>query len=250
MGKCINLKCFKKKSISIKKQVFWICLIILFIKSKILANEDAAPLVTEITATIEESNSQCAKQSMPPPSPDFVDIMQLTGAQNKVVVDLRYASENRNIFKRGFYCKNGLRNAYLHKNCASILSDAIKRLDTNPETKNMKLLVWDAFRPNAVQAQMAEIITDRSYVAAPYKPGEDARKIGLHMKGLAIDITLAKSEKIPVSLDMGTDYDDFNFCARIDNENPKGVSPDGKKNCLKPLNKTQLANRQLLRKIL
>lgn len=63
------------------------------------------------------------------------------------------------------------------------------------------LLVWDAYRPLAVQRLMWAKVPDRRYVADPAHGGS------AHNRGTAVDVTLVTIDGTPLA--MPTDFDDF-----------------------------------------
>lgn len=68
------------------------------------------------------------------------------------------------------------------------------------ESKNLKLVIYDCYRPYGYQQKMYDIVNDPRYVAPPGKGSN-------HNRGAAVDLTLAdKDGKI---LDMGNKFDDF-----------------------------------------
>lgn len=66
--------------------------------------------------------------------------------------------------------------------------------------KNLKLIVFDCYRPYRYQQTMYDIVKNPRYVA---KPGKGSN----HNRGLAIDVALADEEGN--TLDMGNSFDDF-----------------------------------------
>jgi D-alanyl-D-alanine dipeptidase len=68
----------------------------------------------------------------------------------------------------------------------------------------LRLVIWDAYRPEAVQEQLRAVNADERYVLSESN----------HTKGLAIDLTLATPDG--VYLPMGSDFDDFSERAHTD----------------------------------
>lgn len=131
------------------------------------------------------------------------------------IVDLPYATTN-NITGRVLYVDDDLQPK-LDEAAALALKAAAAKL----RSQNYKLVIWDAFRPPEVQQSLRQVNSDSRYVL------EESN----HVKGLAIDLTLASLDG--TYLDMGTNHDDFTDKAHAD-------SPE--------LSGAQKANRLILRK--
>jgi len=78
------------------------------------------------------------------------------------------------------------------------------------EKYNLRLKVYDGYRPLSVQKKMWAIMPDERYVANPAKGSR-------HNRGCAVDLTLVDS--LGNELDMGTPYDDFTEKSHIDYKN-------------------------------
>ena len=101
-----------------------------------------------------------------------------------------------------------------------------------------KILIWDAARPRRIQQLLWDVVdiplSERSkYVANPSTGS-------IHNYGCAVDLTLTDLNGNP--LDMGTDYDNFDEIAHIDEEE-KLIS-------LGLLNSEQVRNRKVLREVM
>jgi D-alanyl-D-alanine dipeptidase len=107
--------------------------------------------------------------------------------------------------------------------------DALAKAQSELATRrpDLKLLIWDAFRPIAVQRQMWAQVPDTNYVADPENGGSS------HNKGAAIDLTLSSDGL--TSIDMGTPFDHFGKEAH---------------HGYKKLSKQVKANRALLRSVM
>ncbi len=106
------------------------------------------------------------------------------------IFDLRYAQSNNftghALYKPGF--------------TAQMLEDAASALAESEAffiTKGYRLVIWDCYRPKAVQAELRAMHPDDRYV----------RNKSLHVAGRAVDVSLATREG--TYLDMGTNFDSF-----------------------------------------
>jgi len=114
-------------------------------------------------------------------------------------LDLRYATEG-NFLKNNVYRDFGLDRCWVHPDLAAKLN----RLAPLLEAKGLKLVLWDCWRPLAVQRAMWALVPDPRYVADP-KTGSN------HNRGVAVDVSLAKADGTPVA--MPTAFDDFSPAA-------------------------------------
>lgn len=110
-------------------------------------------------------------------------------------LELRYATET-NFLKKNVYRDFGLDRCWMHPDLAAKLN----RLAPLLEAKGLKLVLWDCWRPLAVQRAMWALVSDPRYVADP-KTGSN------HNRGVAVDVSLAKADGTP--LEMPTAFDDF-----------------------------------------
>jgi D-alanyl-D-alanine dipeptidase len=77
---------------------------------------------------------------------------------------------------------------------------ALKKANLLAKEKNLRLVIYDCYRPYPLQFKMFEIVNDPRYVA---KPGKGSN----HNRGAAVDISLADAEGN--LLDMGSGFDEF-----------------------------------------
>jgi D-alanyl-D-alanine dipeptidase len=152
---------------------------------------------------------------------------------NNISVNLRYSGSNNFIGKDVY---GNLEDAYLQAEALEKLYKAASLLkDDHPE---LKLLIWDAARPRRIQQILWDTVdiplNERSkYVANPASGS-------IHNYGCAVDLTLIDSSGNP--LDMGTDYDEFDEIAHIDQEDEL-VNSD-------LLTREQVRNRRTLRAVM
>lgn len=143
-----------------------------------------------------------------------------------LIIDLKYATTDN---FTGIILYDTLSNAYLHAIAAEKLIKAQKLL--KKENPDLCLLVYDAARPLSVQKKMFKVVQGtkhQAYVANP-------TRTGLHNYGIAVDLTICNANG--EALDMGTPFDFFGKEAGITNEAAY-------------LTKKQIANRNLLRKVM
>jgi D-alanyl-D-alanine dipeptidase len=120
-------------------------------------------------------------------------IVALKSIDSTIVQDVRYATAN-NFTKQVLYPSA---KVFLRKVAADNLAKANEFLKNN---HNLRIKIFDGFRPLFVQKIMWQILPDDRFVADPAKGSR-------HNRGAAVDITLIDAEG--KELDMGTPYDDF-----------------------------------------
>lgn len=116
-------------------------------------------------------------------------------ANDRFVIDLRYNSDD-NFLKQNVYRAFGLDRCYVHPDLATKLQQLVPLLTA----QRLRLVLWDCYRPLAVQRAMWKLVPDRRYVADP-KVGSN------HNRGIAVDVTLA--DEAGHALAMPTGFDDF-----------------------------------------
>ncbi len=128
-------------------------------------------------------------------------IVFLGSIDSTIVTDVRYATTN-NFTGKVLY---PTAKVYLRKVVAENLSKVNSYLLKN---FNLRLKVFDGYRPLSVQKKMWEILPNENYVANPAKGSR-------HNRGAAVDVTLIDS--LGNELDMGTGFDDFSKIAYTGN---------------------------------
>ncbi|MEW6652823.1 MAG: M15 family metallopeptidase [Bacteroidota bacterium] len=146
-------------------------------------------------------------------------IVTLKSIDSTIVQDVRYATTN-NFTKQILY---PTAKVFLRKAAAEQLAQANKYLKEN---YNLRIKIFDGFRPLFVQKIMWGIVPDERYVANPAKGSR-------HNRGAAVDITLIDADGN--ELDMGTCYDDFTERASF---------------ASKDVSEKVYANRKLLREVM
>lgn len=142
----------------------------------------------------------------------FLDSLGLVDVQtldSSILVNLRYSSTD-NFLDTILY--NDLSSAFLQADVAKKLANASGILQQ--EHPELRLMVWDAVRPVAVQKRMWETcdvpLKRRHWYVTP----PDTRS--LHNWGAAVDVTLVDTSGN--YLDMGTDFDHFGEAAYTDRD--------------------------------
>jgi D-alanyl-D-alanine dipeptidase len=119
-------------------------------------------------------------------------LVEITEVSHNIILDLRYATKN-NITGTRIYHDD---RCFIHEDAMVLLKRAINLA----ADQGLKIKIFDAYRPRAVQEALWAHSPDPNYVTPPEKGSP-------HTRGVAIDLTLvdAKGQE----LDMGTDFDDL-----------------------------------------
>ncbi len=186
---------------------FFICILSLcFFSCEIKKEEELIDTVKEVqvlNATLQPKAKQEKKYTPYEQSllnKGFVDVENIDG----VLVNLPYATDQNFV---GEVLYDSLQNALLRP----IAFEKLQKAQTLLASKNKaySILIFDAFRPNAVQHKMWDIVkgTDMErYVASPWAGS-------FHNYGIAIDCTIYDHHEGAL-LDMGTEYDDLSTAAQ------------------------------------
>lgn len=126
-------------------------------------------------------------------SQNDTSLVLLKSLDSTIITDVKYATEN-NFTKKVLYPSA---KVYLRREAAVQL---IKANEFLKKAFNLRLKVYDGYRPLSVQKFMWSILPNENYVADPAKGSR-------HNRGCAVDVTLIDSNGL--ELDMGTAYDDF-----------------------------------------
>lgn len=116
------------------------------------------------------------------------------------VIDLRYATAD-NFTGKVIYKSS---EAYLCYGTVKKLMAVQEEL----RKYNMKLVIWDAYRPMAAQFRLWEVFPDSDFVADPRKT------VTAHARGNTVDISLVRTDGSPV--EMPSEFDDFSTRANRD----------------------------------
>ena len=132
---------------------------------------------------------------------NLVDISELN---SDILIDLKYSTTDNFV---GVDMYGDLERAYFERGFADRVVEAQRILQSkHPE---YTLLIYDAARPISVQRAMRKAVEGtefESFVA-------DGTKGGRHNYGVAVDLTIATLDGIP--LDMGAEFDDFTEAASV-----------------------------------
>jgi D-alanyl-D-alanine dipeptidase len=122
-------------------------------------------------------------------------LVSLTEHIADAIVDMRYTGGN-NIAHKPISAESNPR-------LTATTAKRLQKAANDFRDQGLRLVIWDAFRPLAVQRQLLLLMHDERYI----------RKDSNHCLGKAVDITLAKIDG--THLDMGTDHDDFTHRAHV-----------------------------------
>lgn len=126
-------------------------------------------------------------------------LVEIAKIDPTIIIEARYASTD-NIIGEILYPSARL---YLVKQTAERLTKVSSRL----KKQNLRLKIWDAYRPVSVQKKLWQILPDDRYVASP----EEGSR---HNRGCAVDLTLVDLEG--KELQMPTGHDEFGEKAHCD----------------------------------
>jgi len=118
--------------------------------------------------------------------------VELKSLDTSFVYDLRYATTNNFVHKKMYPCAK----CFVRPEVARILLKIQKEL----KKRNLRLKLFDCYRPGKVQRELWKIKPDPRYVADP-------KKGSMHNRGVAVDLTIVDAHG--KELDMGTPFDYF-----------------------------------------
>ena len=152
--------------------------------------------------------SACAARAPRPLAPDLVDI---TTVDPTIRLDLRYATRD-NFTGVALY---PAARCLLRRDAAERLARVQRRLQAD----GFGLLVWDCYRPLAVQERFWALVPDERYVARPQRENGRPLAGSKHNRGAAVDVTLVDAAGRPLAMPSG--FDDFSERAHRDAANVK-----------------------------
>lgn len=100
------------------------------------------------------------------------------------------------------------------------VAEALQKANELAKNKDLKLVIFDCYRPYGYQLTMYEIVNNPRYVAPPGKGSN-------HNRGAAVDLTLADADGN--ILKMGTSFDDFSGLSQYDNESIPKIAKKNRK---------------------
>lgn len=127
------------------------------------------------------------------------DLVDLAALDPTIRLDLRYATAD-NFAGVAVY---PAARCLLRRDAATRLARVQRRLRAGGHG----LLVWDCYRPLAVQERFWSLVPDERYVARPLREGGRPVEGSKHNRGAAVDVTLVDAAGVPV--EMPTPFDDF-----------------------------------------
>lgn len=139
-------------------------------------------LVLISTFVVSCNTSPCAES----------ELVDLSFYNSRIVLDIRYATKN-NYFQEIFY---PVPRCFVRR----IVALKLDSIQTELETGNLGLKIFDGYRPLSVTRKMWEILPDERYVANPQKGSR-------HNRGVAVDVTLV--DLTGRELLMPTAFDEF-----------------------------------------
>ena len=125
------------------------------------------------------------------PSSLHPQLVEITPESHHVQIQLAYATHD-NITGQPIYQKKA---CYLHKKAELCLKKAVIIADT----LNLRLKIFDAFRPLEAQMTLWKHFEDPNYISHPEEGSTP------HCRGVAVDLTLIDAEGN--ELEMGTAFD-------------------------------------------
>lgn len=126
-----------------------------------------------------------------------MSLIEVIATGHDIDLALIYAGAD-NLCGRALYARP---SAYLHPDAAAALERAV----TLARPLGLRLRLYDAFRPAAVQRALFAALPDPRYLADPQTGST-------HTRGVAVDLTLIGRDG--VALDMGTVVDDMQTRSR------------------------------------
>lgn len=167
---------------------------------------DAAPSDVALAAPPDAAPPSTPAVDARPPRPD--DWVDVSVAIPTAVLDMRYAKAD-NFTHQVVY---PVARCLLRRSVADRLARAAATLAQH----DRRLLLWDCYRPAAIQKLFWQLVPDPRYVAKPVY-GKDGTPVSgsRHSRGAAIDVGLVDADGNPVTLP--TAHDDFSKAAHRKN---------------------------------
>jgi len=127
-------------------------------------------------------------------------LVEPSGLDASLVLDIRYATENNFTGKRVYPAGRCYLRTDIARRLVAVQADLRRQ--------GLGLKIYDCYRPFSVQEAFWRIMPDQRYVMQPTRD-KDGRmvKSSRHNRGAAVDVTLV--DKAGRELAMPTEYDDF-----------------------------------------
>lgn len=126
--------------------------------------------------------------SVPLP-PEWVD---LQGVNSRIALDLKYATTDNFVETKLYPCPRCLLRPEV--------AEALNQIQILLDQENLRLKMFDCYRPKPIQEKLWEKVPDARYVTNPSRGS-------MHNRGAAVDLTIIDSTGR--ELDMGTPFDFF-----------------------------------------
>jgi len=117
---------------------------------------------------------------------------ELTNDTSDYVTDIRYATTNNFVNEIMYDCGK----CFLRNQAADALHNVARQL----MKKNLRIKLFDCYRPGPVQQKLWDKVPNASYVTPPWRGSQ-------HNRGVAVDLTIVDANN--KQLDMGTEFDFF-----------------------------------------
>jgi len=135
-----------------------------------------------------------------PPDYDTLLWTDISRILPDVVIDLKYATTDNFLGQQLYDCPR----CFLRPEVAK----ALQKVHFELGEQGYGILLWDCYRPQAVQRKMWEVMPNPNYVANPERGS-------MHSRGVAVDLSIVDENGMP--LNMGTEFDHFGKEAHYDN---------------------------------
>lgn len=192
-----------------RKEIFYLSILFIAISSAFQSCKLDVKKVQDRLEKVEESAStqQTEDSIIPKGTNAFKKLLpyrkegwtELT-IKDGFAVDIRYATKNNFTNSQIYDCPRCL----LRDDVAASLNLLNQHLI---QKYNLRIKLFDCYRPKAYQQRLWDKVPDPSYVTPPAKGS-------MHTRGMAVDLTLVDS--LGNELDMGTEYDFFGKEAHYD----------------------------------
>jgi D-alanyl-D-alanine dipeptidase len=146
------------------------------------------------------------------PAASAAALVEVAAVVPDAIVDLRYATAD-NLAGRAVYPADA--------RCLLLapVADRLARVAGRLRAEGLRLVLWDCYRPLAVQRELWRLVPRKGLVADPARGSH-------HNRGAAVDVAVAAADGGPVPLPTG--FDDVGRRARL--AAVDGVAPEARRN--------------------